>query len=339
MVALGRAGRHRPASPVTDDRTSHAIESSDTDELVRIVDGHAEARSWEALVVLRTRCEEAVTRGKQLWGIAEYIRYRLALDAPGRWAGPAVTEGPTRFTLGPLPEVAASTKTWSELDEHLAEGPQRVITAQERVLRGEDLREAGIDQLLVELPLMQLPWEPAYSLAEYKADRVESPSPPFPPVRLGTLDTSVVEIDDPEGCRALLGVVEHWVETSNGRAQAVCVEGSATQAVAAIGVARAGLAPVTPALALQWLAWAAATGAAHGRRRGAAAGRFAAWWVAHELAGLDWPVEPAELGEQIAHLHWYLWSDGSPDLGWSLRVAVESPAEGVAWALAANDAE
>jgi hypothetical protein len=87
------------------------------------------------------------------------------------------------------------------------------------------------------------------------------------------------------------------------------------------------------------MAWAAASGGAHGRRRGAAAGRFSAWWAAHEIAGLEWPPEPADLGEAIARLAWYLWSDGSPDTGWALRLAVESPAEGLAWALTAADAD
>ncbi len=322
-----------------DERTAKAIESSDTDELVRIVDGHASARSWDEMLALRTRCDEAVSRGKQLWAVSEYIRYRLALDAPGRWAGPAVTEGPTRFTLGPLSEVAASRKAWAELDDHLTPGPQRTMTAQERVLRGEDLRDADIDPLTVELPLNLQPWEPRYRLAEYKPDRVEAPSPTPVRPRIGPVTSSGVEVDDMDGCRALLSTVEHWTETSNGRSQAACVEGTASQAVAALGVSRAGLTPAEGNMALEWIAWAAASGGAHGRRRGSAAGRFAAWWVAHELAGLEWPVDPDELGAAIGDLSWYLWSDGSADTGWALRVAVESPPEGIAWALTAVDAE
>lgn len=322
-----------------DERSARAIEGSDTDELVRIVDGHASARSWDALVALRARCDEAVTRGKQLWGISEYVRYRLALDAPASWAGPAVTEGPTRFTLGPLPEVVASTKAWDELDSHLEPGPERSMTAQERVLRGEDLRDARVDPMTVELPLSLQPWEPGYRLAEYRPDRVEAPSPSPTAVRLGELGPPGDVVDDIEGCRALLAVVEHWVEGSNGRSQAVCVEGSAAGAVSALGVARGGIAPVTPAVALEWVAWAAADGGAYGRRRGAAAGRFTAWWVAHELAGLEWPVDPDALGSAIDELRWYLWSDGSADTGWTLQLAVESPAENLAWALTAADAE
>ncbi len=321
-----------------DDRTRRAVEASDTDELIRIVDGHVAARAWEAMLDVRRLCDEAVSRGKQLWAIGEYVRYRLALDAPGEWSGPAVTEGPTRFTLGPLPEVAASTKSWAELDPHLAPGPERALTAHERVLRGEDLTQAEVDPLVIELPLQTAAWEPTYAVATYQADRVEAPTPwrpPLPP--LSDLGSPGRQVEDPDGCRALMATVEHWVETSNGRAQAVCVEGDAGAAIAALGPHRAARGEVPAATALAWLAWAAASGGAHGRRRGAAAGRFAAWWTAHELAGMEWPVAAGELGEALARLRWWLWWDGVPETGWWLRVAVESPTEGLSWALAAVD--
>lgn len=322
-----------------EERAVAAIEASDTDELIRVVDGYAATRQWETMAALRHRCDEAVTRGKQLWGVSEYVRYRFALEAPGEWAGPAVSEGGTRFTLGPLPEVAASTKDWLELEPHLGPGPQRAMVAHERVLRGEDLEEAEVNRLVIELPLRLVDWEPAYPLATYKTDRVDSPSPPGVSPSVSPLGKQGERIRDDEGCRALLAAVEHWVDTSNGRAQATCVEGDAAMAVEALGVSRAGLEKVAPAHGLAWIAWAAASGGAHGRRRGAAAGRFNAWWVAHEMAGLEWPPGSDELGEAIQDLHWYLWTDGSPDTGWALRIAIESPAEGLAWALSAVDAD
>lgn len=324
---------------MSEGRTHKAIESSDTDELVRIVDGHCTARSWDALVDLRARCDEAVTRGKQLWGVSEYIRYRLALDAPPAWAGPAVTEGRTRFTLGPLPEVAASTKTWTELDPWLAPGPERAMVAHERVVRGEDLTGVEVDPHVLELPLRIEPWEPTYPTIRYFPDRIEAPSPGLPPMPVADLPEAGDPVDDPDGPRALLSLVEHWVEESSGRAQAACVEGQAASAIAALGVRRGGLVEVDPDLALAHMSWASASGAAHAHRRGTAAGRFSAWWVAAELAGLEWPPEPGELGRAAAGMRWYLWSDAGPDTGWALRVAVESPAEGLAWAVSAVDAE
>ena len=87
------------------------------------------------------------------------------------------------------------------------------------------------------------------------------------------------------------------------------------------------------------MAWTAASGGAHGRRRGMAYGRFSAWWAVAALAGgLDrWPFDPDELGAAAAALRWYRWEPGSPEGGWSLRLAAEDPATGTAWAVEARD--
>ncbi len=58
------------------------IEGSDLNGLVRRIDGLVAAREWDGLVELRDACIEAVERGKQLWGVAQFTEYRLALDAP-----------------------------------------------------------------------------------------------------------------------------------------------------------------------------------------------------------------------------------------------------------------
>src|SRR6185436_8710727 len=99
-----------------------------------------------------------------------------------------------------------------------------------------------------------------------------------------------------------------------GRAEAVAVEGSAEGAVAALGVrsARAVDLPAEAALAL--MAWCGASGGAHGRRRGAAVGRFGAWWATSALTGLldTWPVDPDELGRAASELRWVLWDAWEP---------------------------
>ncbi len=71
-----------------DQRAIEAIESTDTDELIRVVDGYCSSEAWDDLVDLRERCREALSRGKQVWGVEEHIRYRLALEAPPGYAGP-----------------------------------------------------------------------------------------------------------------------------------------------------------------------------------------------------------------------------------------------------------
>ena len=88
------------------------------------------------------------------------------------------------------------------------------------------------------------------------------------------------------------------------------------------------------------MAWAGASGGGHGRRRGAAAGRFAAWWTVAALSELldAWPVSPDELGGAAAELSWFVWDAGEPDTGWTLRLAIEDPVDGLAWAVNATDA-
>ncbi len=313
-------------------RAVEAIEASDTDELLRVVDGLCSARDWGSLLELRARCREAVHRGKQVWGVEEHIRYRLALEAPADIAGPVVSEGTSRFSLGPLPEVAASTKTWAELRRFLSPGPERDTVAAERVVRGEQ-----VDVPVSDLPSLLEPWEPGYQLATYKKDRVEAPSPAVPTTTEAALPASFEEIDDSQSTTALAALVETWTDQSNGRSQVSATEGSHLSAIAALGLPRCRVASLDPAAALAWMAWAGASGGAHGRRRGAAAGRHTAWWVITALADLDWPAEPHRLGSALHDMSWHWFDDGSPDTGWVLRLAIASESLGLAWAISATD--
>jgi hypothetical protein len=130
------------------------------------------------------------------------------------------------------------------------------------------------------------------------------------------------------------------VAASGGVARAVAVEGDAAGAIAAVAdAATVRAAPVEATHALAYLAWTAASGGAHGRRRGLAAGRFAAWWAAAALAGLldTWPPNPDELGNAIAEMRWWRWDDRDLTTGWWLGLAIEDPAEGLAWAVRAAD--
>ncbi len=305
---------------------------SDTDELLRVIGGYCNAHAWDDLMELRIRCREAIGRGKQLWGVEEHIRYRLALEAPAAIAGPVVSEGQARFALGPLAEVAASTKTWPELSQYLAPGPDRRTVAAERVIRGDDVAEE-----IPDLPAVLMDWEPAYPIATYKADRVETPAPGWPLLAEVDLVDAPDVIEDPASEAALSDLVQPWVEESNGRCQTVTVSGNHLGAISALGlrVARTGL--VSTKEALQWLGWVGASGGAHGRRRGAAAGRYLAWWVIAALADLDWPADPGEIGDAANGLKWHWFDDGSPDTGWNLRISVADPVGGLAWAVSASD--
>lgn len=313
-------------------RAVDAIESSDTDELLRVVDGYCSAKEWDNLVQLRHRCQEALTRGKQLWGVDEHVRYRLALEAPPAHAGPVLTEGAARFALGPLAEVAASTKTWADMSPHLAVGPERTTFAAERVVRGDT-----VDEEIADLPNFITNWEPSYRTATYKSDKVEALSPMEPSAEPSALDDDPEVIGDAESETALADLVQAWTTESNGRCSTATVQGRADAAVRALGISRAGLVPVDTATGLEWMAWAAASGGAHGRRRGAAAGRYGAWWAIAEICELDWPPDPEEAGDAVAGLSLNWFDDGSPSTGWQLRLAIEDRENGLSWAVAAAD--
>ncbi len=314
-------------------RAIDAIESTDTDDLIRVIDGYCNTSSWAELVELRVRCQEAVTRGKQVWGVDVLIRYRLALEAPGEFAGPVVSEGAARFALGPLGEVAASTKTWSEVRPFLSDGPERMTFASERVVRGE----TGIGPI-ADLPDRLMDWEPSYLLATYKADKVEAPSPMPPTGSEISLPGRVDRVEDAVSEGALTDLVQPWAEQSNGKCETASVQGSAGEAIRALGLTRARIVSLSPSEALVWMAWAGASGGAFGRRRGAAAGRYGAWWTVAALCDLDWPPDPDEVGAEVGRLQWSWFDDGAPGTGWALRLAIEDPASGLAWAITALDA-
>jgi hypothetical protein len=319
-----------------------AIEANDPAKLLRIVDGMCSARTWDDLVDLAARCRHAVVRGKQLWGVAYHADYRLALEGPPELAAAVAMSGGGGFTLGPLTEVAASTHEWAELEPYRPEGTTRTLVAHERVLHGEDLTTStGIDRRLLDIPLVLTAWEPSYPTAAYRADRANHPTPDTPAQVEVELTRAGRVVEHPDETDSLLSLTETWVTESNGRSEAVAVEGTAREAVAALGPRQARMGETDLAGAMAWMAWAAASGGAHGKRPGAAAGRFAAWWALAALTDLldPWPPEGDALGEAGATLRWYLWDDLAPSTGWVLRLAVEDPEHGLAWALSAMDAE
>jgi resuscitation-promoting factor RpfA len=305
------------------------VSANDLDGLVREVDRRTDAEDWDGLVRLRDRGRAAVDRGFQLWPAASLAEYRLALRAPAPWAGAVVIEGAGRFALGPLAEVAASTHEWAELAPHLSDGPLAGMVAHERVVRGEDLSGVAVPFAeVLDLPLRLDTWEPEWPVADYHDDKVVADPPPLPELRPVALPDPVAPVDDADAEAAFRAVVEPWTTQSNGRAEVAAVDGSALHAIATLGTPTARVAEVSPAEALARVAWAAASGGAHGRRRGAAVGRELAWRLGDTLA--------AGIG-RIHDLRWFLWDDELPRLGWHLDLAVDAPDEGVAWAFAAVD--
>jgi len=191
---------------------------------------------------------------------------------------------------------------------------------------------------VLEVPLAVCAWEPTYPLAEYQPDKAEFPMPPDVELAPVTLHDGEI-VDDRPTTDALLALTSRWTVESDGRADAVAVRGDASSAIAALGVRRARATEVDGATAMAHMAWAAASGGAHGRRRGMASGRFDAWWALVALAGAqdEWPLPADEVGEIASSLRWWLWDAYEPKTGWWLRLAVDDPDEGLAWAVAATD--
>ncbi len=240
--------------------------------------------------------------------------------------------GRRRFALGPLPEVASSTNTWRDLEPHIDHGPERATFAAERAVRGE----FDVDEI-ADIPRRLQDWEPSYSLATYKSDKLEAPSPKHPKTEPVALQGSPTVVDDPDSEEALADLVKAWTTESNGRCETVTVEGTAGNSLRALGLRNAQITQLQANEAIRWMAWAGASGGAHGRRRGAAAGRYGAWWAVTMLCDLEWPPDPHEVGDAIGRLGFYWFDDGAPGTGWQLRLSIEDPDSGLAWAVSAVD--
>ena len=326
----------------SDDELDQLIHRADLDGLVRMIDDRSSARDWAGILRVRDRSRHAVDTGRQLWPAATLAEYRLALLAEPEFVAAVLDESDGlsgRFTIGPLTEVAAQQHSWAELRAALSPGPRAAFVAHERALRGESIDGADLAPVL-DIPLVMQAWEPTYALATYSVAGAEFPMPDLPAAWSDVAPGVGADVLDDGVELAVRQLVEPWLTTSNGQLDVVCVSGTGADAIGALGVRRARWTELTPAAALAWLAWAGASGGAHGRRRGAASGRFGAWWTLAACGDVidDWPLSPGELGDLAAELRWYRWDAYEPALGWTLQLAVEDPTESVAWAILARDA-
>lgn len=167
------------------------------------------------------------------------------------------------------------------------------------------------------------------------------------------------ELDEPELTEALLELVTPWITESNGVAKAVVVEGDAVAAVSCLSADEFRIGTLTTKEALQRMAWAASSGGAHGRRRGAALGRFTSLYTGALITDLSWPPDFDELEDGLEELNFYRWEEdsapveavadapsdrpadeskgGSSSGGWLLRLAIEDPEQGWSAAISAAD--
>ena len=325
---------------MSDSDLDDLIHAADLDGLVRMIDDRCANSDWDGLLRLRNGARSAVKTGRQLWPAATLAEYRLALLAPPHHVAAVLdeTDGLSgQFTIGPLTEVAAQHHTWDELRAQLDPTPRAAFVAHERVIRGELIDDDILGVL--DIPLELEGWEPQYAVAVYRDNDADFPVPRLPDdwEEIETANEAERLDDDVE--LAVQQLVEPWVSGSNGTVEVVCIEGDVADAIGALGPRRARISELDVRSSMAWMAWAGASGGAHGRRRGGATGRFGAWWMLGAFGDFtdDWPVDPDALGQFANELNWYRWDAFEPALGWTLQLAVEDEAEGVAWAISARD--
>ena len=255
------------------------IHRADLDGLVRLVDDCCAAATGRGCGACATGPATPSARAASCGRRRRWPSTGWRCSRRAEWAAGVLDEGVGRFTIGPLTEVVAQHHTWAELAPLLEPGPRAALVAHERALRGEAIDPASVAGLpdVLDLPVpASRAWEPRTRWPTYHDAGAEFPSPAAArrsvdvdvpagqPGRVST--TTTVEL-------AVRQLVEPWTASSNGHAEVVAVEGDAAGGAArarrAVGPAGAAL---TPAAAVAWLAWAGASGGAHGRRRGAAAG-------------------------------------------------------------------
>lgn len=325
---------------MVEDALTPLIERTDLAGLIRTIDGICSRRDWGELIDLRDRCDEAVTRGKQVWAVSQFAEYRLALEGPADLAATVMTDGRGRFTLGPLWEVAASSHSWADLDPFLSSPTIRALTAHERSIHGDSVPEDAVDRGILEIPVAQQSWEPAYPTAEYASDSATFPDDIFDiEMQWTDLGEPVESAGDDEVSDVLMDLVKPWWEDSLGKAEVVTVVGTIEDGIRTLGPHRVRMADVSLSTAFEAMVWAGASGGGHGRRRGTPAGRVGAWWVLLEILGYDdVPEDVSGLGDEAADLRWVLWDPGDRVGGWNLHIGIEDPADGIAWVLSAVDA-
>lgn len=319
------------------------ITRADLDGLIRLIDATCAHRDWPHLHEISNACRAAVHSGRQLWPAATLADYRLALQAPAAWATKVLRSEASRFSLGPLTEVIAQNHSWHELVDHLPHEPQSTFVAYECALRGQIITEADALFPALEIPIQCAQWEPTYQLAQYTENEATFPSPPLPDTSIAQrfATTAGRQCDEQKISQAAHQLVEAWTTQSNGRCETVSSSGDALCALGALGIRSANLRHITSDIAMAWMAWAGSSGGAHGRRRGAATGRFSAWWM---LAALDrslesWPISTLQAGEIAARWTWLWWDANEPETGWQLQLAGHNAQTNQSWAISARDAQ
>jgi hypothetical protein len=274
-----------------------------------------------------------------VWPASTLAEYRLALLAPAEIAVKVVDEEAGRFTMGPLTEVIAQNHQWSELSEFLEPSPTSTYIAYECAIRGQKVDSELFPAL--ESPCTLLPIETNYALAEYHDNEAKFPTPAIPEMgnAIAIPESSATVIHDHDASAAIHQLADAWTTQSNGELRISCVEGSVLDALGALNVQEARLSLLTSGEALAWLTWAGASGGAHGRRRGNALGRDAAWWTIAALTEktFHWPLNNIDLAASVNSLQWFWWDVNEPTTGWQLQLCIHHADRNRSWAISVHD--
>ena len=287
-----RTGRATPTPGPSCDAptTSNAelVELGDLDELTRHIDRLCAAGDWDGWSTCATgagaRSSGASSSGRRRRTPSTASRSRRRRGGPARCSCPAraasLSVRSPRWRRRPTPGPS-----WPRASRPDRSPPS---TAHERVLRGEDLtRRRPHRPAVLELPLVLQPWEPAYPLATYEAGEGAT-SPPWPLPQLGAVEATTAAAPRrrpggvPRPRRAGDGVDDRVGGSGRGRRGR---RRRARRARRARPRPRPRRARSPPAMRSRRWRGPAASGGAHGRRRGMAPGRFAAWWAVAALAG------------------------------------------------------
>jgi hypothetical protein len=241
--------------------------------------------------------------------------------------------------MGPLTEVIAQNHQWAELSEFLQPSPTSTYIAYECAIRGQSVDGELFPAL--ESPCSLLPIEANYALAEYHDNEAKFPTPAVPGMgkAIAVPPSSANVVHDSEASTAFHQLVDAWTTQSNGELRMSCIEGSVLDALAALDIQEARLSLLTSGEALAWLTWAGASGGAHGRRRGNALGRDAAWWTVAALTvnTFHWPLSNDDLETAVNSLQWFWWDTNEPTTGWQLQLCIHHADRNRSWAISVHD--
>jgi hypothetical protein len=307
-------------------RTDEGTDAHNTaQDLVDMVGRLAAEHRFDELRSLRDRCRQIGDDRHRV--IASIAEYRLVLDGPPALVADVLVHNGGDEFLAPLAEVAAQHHSWAELAELISSRTQIARhLVQNRALRGELVEQAPADWG-TELPVWLEPWEPSYGVATFGAVSMEHPRPVIRMRGGRWRNTSPGEpIGDPYTNEAVALLTQAW-RGRRGSVDVLVVEGDEQSAVAALGVRPHSIAEIRMSDAFAAMAWIGGSGGPDGGRRGAAFGRYAAWWTAAALTGLteSWPVHPDDLRDAAGALRWFIWSEDRNDDGF--RLAVHDPIE------------